>query len=326
VAKVFFWAGDTDGSSWWRTIMPGTGLTWLGHQVGASTNFPPEWHDADVVIGSRIAKPVPSRKWRAMKAEGKRLIIDLDDDYTSLDPRIHPPAAMAEWGALLPRLIENIRISDVVTVASEGIAEPLRQYNQDVRVIPNALPAQYLGIHREYRKDVVTVGWAGSRSTFPELESIRRVLSKASRLPGTRVCLVGPPPGDPVLSGFLGPEVWTAGFKPPGDEYLQAVNHFDIWLAPYADSKFNRAKFPTKALEAGFLGIPLIASAIRPYEEAIEHGKTGYLVRSDYEWTRYVKKLVEDPDLRLEIGLNARAQASKSILQSMNQQWEAVLS
>jgi hypothetical protein len=36
-------------------------------------------------------------------------------------------------------------------------------------------------------------------------------------------------------------------------------------LAPYQGTPFNNAKFPTKALEAGFWGTPLIASDIRPY-------------------------------------------------------------
>ena len=47
---------------------------------------------------------------------------------------------------------------------------------------------------------------------------------------------------------------------PKFDSYLQALSTIDILLAPYAHTRFTAAKFATKGLESGILGIPIIAS------------------------------------------------------------------
>jgi hypothetical protein len=49
-------------------------------------------------------------------------------------------------------------------------------------------------------------------------------------------------------------------------------------------------------------------------------------VRREHEWSRYLKQLADDPELRQRIGMAARAEASGSILQAVNRQWEAALS
>ena len=57
--------------------------------------------------------------------------------------------------------------------------------------------------------------------------------------------------------------------------------------------------------------IPCIASDVYPYREpvdgtpAIEHGETGYLVKTKKEWVETLQKLIDDKDLRKKIGDNA---------------------
>jgi glycosyltransferase involved in cell wall biosynthesis len=73
------------------------------------------------------------------------------------------------------------------------------------------------------------------------------------------------------------------------------------------------------------LGIPLIASNIRPYAEWIDHGRTGFLVPNNrqHEWGRYLGALIQDKDLRRKIGLAARARASRNTLQGyLGTAWE----
>ncbi len=323
--KVFFMQGDAgSGSTWYRMVLPAMGLNWLGHATAVSGNPKNLWCSADTVVGARVAGVGSVETWQRFKDAGKRLIIDLDDDYFHLSDQYHG-AGRREWEDHLPRLIQNMGISDVITVASEALVEVVREYTDTPVVhIPNALPAQYIGQPKEYLPGPVKVGWAGgSGSTWSGLDSIKHALRKAHDDHQADVLIVGVNRGDPVLRGLKGTDVKLTGFLKPED-YLVACSHFDIWLAPYQDTRFNRAKFPTKVLESNFLGVPLIASAIRPYAEQIEHGKTGYLVKSDHEWRKYINLLAKNPDLRREIGLNARAQASKSILQTMNQRWQAV--
>ncbi|WP_456205775.1 glycosyltransferase family 4 protein [Streptomyces sp. LZ34] len=309
-------------------------LQWLGHNVSGGMKLPPDWEDLDAVVGCRVAKPGPSKTWRAMKERGTRLVLDLDDDYFHLDPANEVAYGVWSDPAIRQGLIDSIALADTVTCCSEPLAQVLRDYHHDVRVVPNGLPAQYLGAVRDYNPETLTVGWAGSSSTMAELPMAARALNRIAQYkrPGGDVVvrLVGVAPQQAIQQGMrpgLGNRIGALGWVANHGHYLQAVAGFDIWVAPYRDIRFNRAKYATKFLEASILGIPLIASDIEPYRRAIRHGETGFLVPAGQEhlFGRYLKRLVDDPGLRQRIGMAARAEASGSILQAINRQWEAAL-
>lgn len=324
--KVWFWAADTGGSALYRMLLPAMALGWRGHQAAAGAFLPEQWRDtADTIVGARVAKPGPSQTWRALADRGCRRVLDLDDDYFHIDP--DNPGAAQEWdAAMLRRLSQNMAAADVVTVVSEPLAEVARQHCDRVQVIPNALAAQNLGHVRDYRPDRLRIGWAGTRATVNELHLAARALRRiVDYRDDIEVHLVGIPPEAAVAAGVAHTSrIRTHGWVDPAD-YLKVVWGFDIWVAPYRGTPFNAAKFPTKALEAGHLGVPLIASDIRPYRDWIDHGRTGLLVARDHEWGRYLRMLVDDPGLRESMGHAARGRAASNILQTMNQRWEQAL-
>lgn len=322
------WTADDGGSAFYRGILSGMSLQWLGHAVSGGQKLPDDWEQLDTVVGCRVAQPGPSRMWRTLKDRGTRLVLDLDDDYFHLDPANE--AAHRVWSdpAMRQRLIDNIGLSDVVTCCSEPLAQVLREYHHDVRVIPNGLPAQYLGHVRDYNPDVLSVGWAGSSSTVNELPETVRALNRIADYPrpgGVAVRLVGVTAEQAIAAGLRGRRLGALGWVADHAMYLEAVAGFDVWVAPYRDIPFNRAKFATKYLEASVMGIPLIASDIEPYRAVIRHGENGFLVRREHQWGHYLKLLVDDPDLRQSMGMAARAEASSSILQALNRQWETAL-
>ena len=319
---IAFWASGTDGSSWYRCEQPATALSWLGHTTWASQILPAtQQARADVVVGSRIALPGSLTTWARLKARGVWLVFDMDDDYFSIDPAHRRAHQFWSDPAMRNGLLSAIKMADRCTCASQAQAEVLSRYHRDVVVVGNGLHAGLLAAPRDYRPAQLTIGWAGTDSTADGLamvsSAVRRVIGS-----GTQMVTVGV---DRRIVGASGLDLdWTGieGWKTPGREYISHVAGFDIWLAPYRDTPFNRAKFPTKALEASVFGIPLIASAIRPYAEWITHDVDGFLVRRPHEWGGYLKALVQDPDLRERIGLAARAKASGHILQEVGLQWE----
>lgn len=311
-------------------MLPGMSLQWLGHAVSCGMRLPKDWPALDAVVGCRVAQREPSLMWHKLKGEGKRLILDLDDDYFHIDPS--NTAARRVWDVeMLGRLVANMQIADVVTCCSEPLAGVLRDYAADVRVVPNGLPAQYLGLPRDYTAGgrPLFVGWAGTSSTVAELPEAVRALNRISlyrpRGGEVQVRLVGISAEQAMVLGLRGRQIGALGWVERVEHYLQAVGEFDVWCAPYRDTAFNRAKFPTKFLEASILGIPLVVSDIEPYRRVIRHGENGFLVRYEHEWGKYLKRLTDDPDLRQRIGMAARAEASGSILQAINTQWEAAL-
>ena len=328
--RAHFWAADGAGSAYYRAVLPGTSLQWLGHNVSGGQRLPHDWQQLDTLVGCRVAQPDPSSLWQLLKRESStRLVLDLDDDYFHIDPS-NARAAQVWDQSMLRRLADNMAVADLVTCCSEPLAAVLRDYAADVRVIPNGLPAQYLGKPRDYEASSrpLYVGWAGTSSTVAELPEAVRALNRISqyrRPGGVQVRLVGIGREQAIGLGLHGRQIGALGWVERIEHYLQAVEEFDVWCAPYRGTAFNSAKYPTKWLESSILGIPLIASDIEPYRRVIRHGENGFLVRYEHEWGRLLKRLVDDPELRQRVGMTARGEASGSIMQALHVQWEAAL-
>jgi glycosyltransferase involved in cell wall biosynthesis/SAM-dependent methyltransferase len=81
----------------------------------------------------------------------------------------------------------------------------------------------------------------------------------------------------------------------------------DINLAPLElKNPFTEAKSALKYFEAAALGVPTVASDIAPYRKSIRHGENGYLCETEDDWYRCLARLVDDPDLRRDMGSQAR--------------------
>ena len=330
MGRAYFWAGNDDGSSWYRVTNPAMALQWSGHKVESSEHIVlGQAARCDVIVGSRVAKEQALELWRKLRAlePRPRLFVDLDDDYFHIEPS--NKVAYNFWNAgLLAGLLDAIDMADIVIAASDGLGESLAAHGvpeKKIHVIPNGMHAMYLATPREYVHDgPVRIGWAGSANTAVDLPMVAKAMTRASETLGTVSLVLGVPASYARKAG-LGGELFAKEWVTHGDPYLAAVGEFDIWVAPYHSSAFTEAKFPTKALEAGMLGIPLIASDIRPYREWITHGENGFLVREPHEWGKYIKRLVDEPALRRTMGEKARSRASQNIMQAVGRDWERVL-
>lgn len=97
---------------------------------------------------------------------------------------------------------------------------------------------------------------------------------------------------------------WTA--KP--NEYAYMLDETDILLAPLVDNKFNNLKSNIKQVEASSRKIPIICSDVVPYNVEGVDGHNCFLIKSTKNeqrtWFRAIKKLIINPDLRIEMGNN----------------------
>lgn len=341
-----FWTASHDGSSWYRADLPAASLGWLGHETWVGEFIPASVEGrTDVIVGSRIATAEASAKWEKWSAGGThRLVLDLDDDYFHIEPRNRAAAQFWNNDQMLTRLARNCQLADVVTVATEMIGESVMAATRgtaNVEVIPNGLHASVLGVLRDYDPDVLNIGWVGTAGTAEDLDlaadSLVRILDYCAdmRRPA-RLVLIGIPENHPALSDLArrqfgaGADVRLIPWVAAGEQYLRAVGELDIWVAPYRDTEFNRAKYPTKALEAGFWGIPLVASDITPYRAragatVLTSGVMLVNEHRPWEWGKALKHLVDDAHLRRRMGEAARSAAAPYSMQQLGSTWERVL-
>jgi glycosyltransferase involved in cell wall biosynthesis len=85
---------------------------------------------------------------------------------------------------------------------------------------------------------------------------------------------------------------------------------------------FNRMKSQLKVIEAGFYKKALIASEVGPYTIDLKHAlKNGQFtdgnallvddVRNHSDWAKYIKKLVQNPNMRIDMGERLYEHVSK---------------
>ena len=83
----------------------------------------------------------------------------------------------------------------------------------------------------------------------------------------------------------------------------------DIGLAPYPDYPLSHTKCPGKIIMYLSLGIPVIASPRGMIPEMVIHEYNGFLAETTEEWEKYIITLINNPELRRQMGENARKHA-----------------
>lgn len=314
---MFAWAGDIDGCSYYRCVLPHHALAATGHQARVSTDLPVDGGDWDVIIGQRVVRPDSSRVWRSLT--GRRLVYEVDDDLWSIPP-VNPAHAFYD-SARLELAAANIAAADAVTTTTEPLAEVLSRWNPRVTVIPNFIDAALLQVQRPARRQV-TIGWAGSHSHRDDMRAAAKPLRRLFRSRRT----VGLHMIGADLRRMVGcPDGRHTRWARPVQSYYQLID-FDIGIAPLQHNRFNESKSPIKALEYAALGIPVIASNVGPYRSFVQHGITGFLCDTERDWDEALRALTGDRELRERMGAAAKVQAAGWTIQGNADRWASFIS
>lgn len=332
---VFGWLADRHGCGTIRLMQPldtlelTTGIvTEYDEKLGARGLMP------KVIVGQRVCKDEPTRLWQYLASiEGQRpkLVFELDDDLWNIDPT---NASAFEWFSngydrrartfhdVQGNLAANIHVADRVTVTTQALADLVGQWNDNVVIIPNRIPEWVLDWERP-KRDRLTVGWMGSSTHTMDWDQAGDQISRfIQRNPEVDFHMIGA--GHHKSMKIPEEQLVTTSWINGVDNVWRAID-FDIALAPLRPHVFNRSKSNLKALEAAALGIPIVASDCGPYPEFVEHGKTGFLVKRDHEWGKFLRELVNDDAMREEMGLAAKEKARQWTLEGNIEDWRVAL-
>ncbi|WP_457651699.1 glycosyltransferase family 4 protein [Rhodocaloribacter sp.] len=129
-----------------------------------------------------------------------------------------------------------------------------------------------------------------------------------------RSLIVGDGPAREALEAQL-PETIFTGYL-SGESLARAYASSDVFVFPSATETFGNV-----TLEAMASGLPSVCADAPGSNSLVRHGETGYLAETDRAdiFLEYVTNLVEDPELRRQMGQAALARA-----QSFD--WDAVMS
>ncbi len=263
------------------------------------------------------------------------LVMDLDTNFHVL-PKEHPGYSnlnrsthqLGDFATRKKTLLSNIAAMDVVIGATEELlnyyaAKIDKHYpksKMQLDFFPNLISQfSYQNIRdiKHNEGDKIRIGMIANYSTYYDILSIKDVLSELHAKHKDKVELVlfgwngKLSSGEKPLEGIDFTHVSSVNFADyhKNGEYLKgyfpSLNdlRLDIALLPMLDIPFNKAgKSPIKYLELAAFDVPVVASNIKPYKGVIEDGENGLLAGTTEEWITKIESLIEDRNLRLEVG------------------------
>lgn len=309
--NIVFVNADFSGCGWYRCIMPAEVINnrKLANAIATNviTDEVMEWGDIFVWQRQHNDKIFDI----VSKFRHKKHIAEFDDNLLQI-PTTNP-AYKQVTDEVKKNFIKMVKLCDAVTVSTQPLKEVFSRYHQNISVLPNSIPINYLNVPDIQKfnedKEEVRIGWCGSAFHHDDLRYILHPLYEvASKYNQVKLVFMGWLPD--YLKDHLPPERleyhnWVE-FKDYYDK-LKSLN-LDIALAPLDYNEFNRSKSNLKFLDYTTVGVPVIASDVCPYATTIENGFDGIIVKKNRhsEWLKAISELVENKVRRLEFTLNAQ--------------------
>lgn len=338
--KIYVYPADEQGCGLHRIIWPALTLKGRGHDITivsprARANFlAGHLHprtgklvdvtvptDADVIVLQRITHRHLVDAIPLIRAKGIAVVIDMDDDLSSVDPRNPAFAAMHPRTGKHPdhswhHAQRACDVSTLVTVSTPALLDRYAKHGRG-HVLYNCIPRRYLTVEHV---DSPRVGWAGSVHSHPDdLQVAGFAVNQVCQDLGLPFRMVGPPDGvrkalgldvEPDATGPLDPTVgWPAG-----------VTTIGVGIAPLADTIFNKSKSWLKPLEYAALGVPCVMTPSAEYARIHARG-VGLLARKPKQWLRHLTDLTSSADLRAEVAGRGREAAAKLTIEDNAALW-----
>jgi glycosyltransferase involved in cell wall biosynthesis len=244
---------------------------------------------------------------RLREKYGFKLVVDVDD-FWHLDP----------WHILYgkyptQKVIDHIKVADMVTCSNELLALEIYQYNKNCMVVPNALPYgedQFTDVKTESEK--IRFVYAGSITHEKDIAILKNPMKRVAgdlMVKNNSTFILCGYSEDKNVEQVWGRMIndYMCGFKVDGyirsalpvDQYMNFYNEADACLVPLVASKFNAMKSNLKVLEAATKNAPVICSNVLPYSDC----KHIIMVNNQSDWFTNIKKVVKDAIYRKEMGI-----------------------
>ncbi len=244
----------------------------------------------DIVIFQRPMTELPTLALERLAARGRKTIFDFDD-------------AIFERRGARPKFERLVALVDRVVAGNRHLAAATSAPDKTV-VIPTAVDTHRFAPQpmRPVRGPDVVVGWTGLSGNYRHLAHAAAGIERALKRTGARFLAISDRPPPESLAALNAEYVrWR-----PETE-VRDLARIDIGVMPLPDSPYERGKCAFKLLQYMALARPGLASPIGANADVVTDGVDGFLPDSDEAWDAQLTRLIEDPALRQEVGVRARA-------------------
>lgn len=239
----------------------------------------------------------PVFEWLIAKILRKKVIFDFDDAIWMNDGH----DSKLNWLIKARWKIASIcKWSWKVTAGNEFLAGFAKQYCKQVIILPTVVNTDlHAPMEKSGSVERLTIGWTGSHSTLFYLNDIVPVLSALEKQFDFNFLVIANRDPELKLKNYQ-------FLKWKKETEAEDLRKIDIGIMPLEDSEWSKGKCGFKLIQYLSIGVPAVASPVGVNSEIISDGKTGFLASNDTEWQSALRRLLENEQLRKELGANGR--------------------
>ena len=243
------------------------------------------------IVGPAIIEKIV-RRWNVP------IIYDIDEPL--FVPYVSPSNGSLNKLKFFSKVDELFKMSDCVFAVNKAIGDYATQFNKNVEIVPMTVDIErYQPSKDKNKNEKPIISWVGTRTNQPNIEIAVPAMRELKKTDDFLFRIIA----DDKMN-FEGLNVdfvpWAYDLEVP------KLQESDIGITPVGESAWSKWKFFFKTVQFMAVGLPVVASAIGSNLEIIEDGVNGFLAKNDEEWHEKLKLLINNPDLRNELGTKAR--------------------
>tara|TARA_B110000046_G_scaffold57595_2_gene64451 strand:- start:130208 stop:131290 length:1083 start_codon:yes stop_codon:yes gene_type:complete len=196
---------------------------------------------------------------------------------------------------------EIISCADMVFAGNDYLAEYASDFCSDVKVIPTTIDTNYHKRRIHITSNRICIGWTGTETTRKYLEMVKPVFERLTITYGDKIHFKVICDQPWIAEGIdLKNEKWNK------EREIEQLEEIDIGIMPLTDDQWSRGKCGFKGLQYMAMESATVMSPVGVNKQIVTHGENGLLASSENDWYDQLSRLIENKELRLQIGRTGR--------------------
>ena len=246
-----------------------------------------------VCIQRRLLSPF---EFYWIRKKSSKILFDLDDAVMYRSSSSSRPHSLSRW----LKFRSMVKGSDVVTVGNQFLKRQVLKVDpkKKVFVIPTSIDTNLYPRKKKFsNRDEIILGWIGTKGNLKYLKKLEPVFQTIrQRFPRAKLKIVSNDFYDsshlPVVK-----KLWKLE-----DENEDLIS-FDIGLMPLDDDLWSKGKCGLKIIQYLSVGVPVVCTPVGVNSDIVRDGENGFWAMGHQEWVDRLSNLIQNPDLRLQMGL-----------------------
>jgi len=201
-------------------------------------------------------------------------------------------------------MMKHSRYVITCTPKLEQIALETNKYKSAIDISSTFDTKRFVPVPGYTQHEVTTIGWTGTHSTLPFLETLQPVLEEVSRRRKIRLLVI-------ANREYQMKNVPTEYVSWKKETEIEDLHRIEIGLYPIPANEWSLGKSSLKALTYMAVGIPLVATAYGTNFRVMQNGVEGFLASNEKEWITRLVELIDNVQLRKKMGLAGRTRVEE---------------